>query len=252
MNFDLPTTTSAHADRARLCARDLVAPAATEIDRTGRIPHEVRAAAQALMSADDRQDDATFCVVIEELAVASAATALTVAGGVLGAGSAPDVATQWPGLRGADIDGLRARFGGDAHWDLAVTAALVGLARAAVAHATTALRAARAAGTPNESADAPLADAATVADAARLLLWDAAREGRTGAAEMAAARGMARLQALDAVALALGAAERAGDLEASRPGAVLERISRDAATAGRVLGDEAAARAAVAGAVLPA
>ncbi len=254
MNFDLPEAAATHVDRAQVCARDVLTSAAPDIDRAGRIPEAVRQELRAVMSADACRDGVTFAAVVEELAVVSAAAALTAAAGALDAvdavGAADD-GPQWPGLRGADVDGLRARLGGDARWDIAVTAVFVGLARAAVEHATTALRAAIETGTPNAAAEAPLADAATVRDAARLLLWDAARVGHTGETASAASRGMARLQALDAVALGLAAAERATDAEASRPGAVLERISRDAATAVRVLGDAVAAQAAVAGAARP-
>ncbi len=251
MNFDLPTAAAMHVERAQVCARDVLTSAAPDIDRAGRIPEAVREELRAVMSADACRDGVTFAAVVEELAVVSAAAALTAAAGALDAVGASDDGPQWPGLRGADVDGLRARLGGDARWDLAVTAVFIGLARAAVEHATTALRAAIETGTPNAAAEASLADAATVRDAARLLLWDAARVKHTREIASAASRGMARLQALDAVALGLVAAERATDPEASRPGAVLERISRDAATATRVLGDAAAAQAAVAGAALP-
>ena len=249
MNFDLATAATVHVDRARAWARDRLSPAAPDIDGTGHVPEAVQEGVRGVMSAEAGRDDVTFVAVVEELAVASAATALMAAGGALGAGAA-DAGPQWPGLRGADVDGLRARLSGDARWHIAVTAIFIGLARAAADQATTSLRAARATGVPNEAAEAPLADAATACDAARLLLRDAARAGRAGGTA-SAARGMARLQALEAVALALAAAERATDRDASRPGAVLERISRDAATAARVLGDAVDAQAAVAGAVLP-
>ncbi len=251
MNCDLPTAAAMHVDRAQVYARDVLTSAAPDIDRAGRIPEAVRQELRAVMSADACRDGVTFAAVVEELAVVSAAAALTGAGGALAAVGAADDGPQWPGLRGADVDGLRARLGGDARWDIAVTAVFIGLARAAVEHATTALRAAIETGTPNAAAEVHLADAATVRDAARLLLWDAACVKHTGETPSAASRGMARLQALDAVALGLAAAERATDPEASRPGAVLERISRDAATSVRVLGDAAAAQAAVAGAALP-
>ena len=250
MNFELLTAASVRVDRARAYARDILAPAAPDIDRTGRIPQAVREAAQTVMSADVCSDGVTCAAVVEELAVVSAAAALTAVGGALGIAGAADASAQWPGLRGADADGLRARLGEDARWQIAVTAVFIGLARAAVELATTALHAARTAGAPNEWAEAALADAATGCDAARLLLRDAAGAGRTGDTA-SAARGMARLQALEAVTLAMAAAERATDPEASRPGEVLERISRDATTAARVLGDAVEAQAAVAGTARP-
>ncbi|HUU32928.1 MAG TPA: hypothetical protein VMW48_02630, partial [Vicinamibacterales bacterium] len=128
---------------------------------------------------------------------------------------------------------------------LAVTAVLVGLGRAAVEQAEAALRTAGASGRPDAGGHSSLADAATLVDGARLLLWDASRQGSESA------RAMARLQAIEAVGAAVAAAERATAAEASRPGAPLERIARDAATTVRVFGGAANAQRAVAAAVLP-
>ena len=128
-----------------------------------------------------------------------------------------------------------------------MSAVLIGLGRGALEEVRAALRAAREAGRPDDAAHGPLADAATMVDGARLLLWQAAR-ATAGAAPAAVARGMARLQALDALALALTAAELAMDAEAFRPGTTLDRVGRDAATARRVFGDHAAQVAAVAAA----
>ena len=50
----------------------------------------------------------------------------------------------------------------------------------------------------------------------------------------------------------MGAADRATDVEASRPGTALQRIGRDASTVARVLVDAVAAHGEVAAAVLPA
>lgn len=252
MNFHLHPAAAAVRDRARACATDVVAPVASDIDRTCRIPGVVRAAARAAVPADAHGDPVAWVAAVEELAVVSAATAMETAGAALGAGETSGEASQWPGLRGADADALRAAYAGNVGWELAVTAVLIGLGRAAVEQARAALAGARAAGTPNDAAQPPFADAATIVDAARLLLWDAARPDDAGGAALAAARGMARLQALDAVALALAAAERATDLEAFRPGSTLERIGRDASTVARVLGDAVAAHGAVAAAALPA
>ena len=250
MNCDLDSAAAALRDRARACALDVVTPHASHIDGTGMVPDAVREAARQTLPATAMADLVAWAAVVEELAAASAAVALAAAGAALGAGAAAP-AGQWPGLRGADIDGARAALAGDPRWSTAVTAALVGLGRAAVEQSRTALRAARAAGTPNDAAQTPLADAATMVDAARLLLWDAARAGRASESA-AAAQGMARLQALDALAQAMSAAEQATGAEASRPGAPLERLSRDAATLARVCGEAAPAQRAVAALVLPA
>ncbi len=250
MNCDLDSAAVALRDRARRCATDVVTPQAQHIDATGVLPDAVREAARPTLPAGAIGDLVTVAAVVEELAVASAAVALATAGSALGAVVAGP-ATQWPGLRGADIDGVRAAHGDDPRWATAVTAALIGLGRAAVEQSRTALRSAREAGTHNDTAQAPLADAATMVDAARLLLWDAARAGRASESA-AAAQGMARLQALEALVLAVSAAEHATGVEASRPGAPLERLSRDAATLARVCGEAGAAQRAVAALVLPA
>ncbi|MCC6988494.1 MAG: hypothetical protein IT181_05825 [Acidobacteria bacterium] len=241
MNCDLHSTAAAHRDGARACATGLVAPAVTAIDQSGIIPATVRDAARAVV-APAAADGVAWVAALEELAVVSAAVAFDAAG----QGAATATGPQWPGLRGADVDGLTATLGADAPGQLAVTAVLVGLARAAVELTHGALRAARAAGQADDGGASLLADAATSVDGARLLLWDAARQGSE------ASRAMARLQAIEAMTAALAAANRATDAEASRPGAPLERLSRDAATAVRVFGAAAATERALAAAVLPA
>lgn len=241
MNCDLHTTAAVLRDGARACATRLVAPAAPAIDRAGVIPDEVRSGARAVLSDSATADVTAWVVAVEELAVVSAAVALDAVGGQAAGVAAP----PWPGLRGADVDGLAAAFAVGSREHLAVTAVLVGLGRAAVEQAVAALRAARTAGRTDDGAQSPLADAATLLDGARLLLWDAARQGTE------AARAMARLQAIEAVRAALGAAERATEAEASRPGTPLDRIARDIATTVRVFGTAVAAEDAVAAAVLP-
>jgi len=251
MTFDLHPAAVALRDGARACAADVVAPGAPDIDRTGVVPEAVREAARGVVAAGSSADLVTMAAVVEELTVASAAVALDAAGAALGIVGTAAPAPQWPGLRGADADGLRAALAGDPRWETTVTAALIGLGRAAVEQARAALRASRDAGTPNEAAQTPLADAATMVDAARLLAWDGARAGRADGSA-AAARAMARLEALAALSLAVTAAEQATGVEASRPGAPLERLCRDAATLARVFGEAAEAQHAVASAVLPA
>ncbi len=251
MTFDLHSAAATLRDHARACATTVVAPEATRIDLTGVIPAAVREAARRAVPVDALADFVALAAVVEELAVASAAVALDAAGAALGAAGSAGPDPQWPGLRGADVDGLRAAFAGDPRWETAVTAIVMGLGRAAVEQARAALRAARDAGAPGGAAQTPLADAATMVEAARLLSWDAARAGRA-AESAAAAQGMARLQALDALMLAVSAAEQATSADASRPGTPLERLGRDAATVARVCGDSAAAQRAVASSALPA
>ncbi len=245
MNCDLHAAAATHRDQARACAADLVTPASAAIDRTGVIPGEVRRAAQAALPAEPASDGVAWVVALEELAAVNAAVAIDAAGAALGAGAFAGE-PRWPGLRGADVEGLTGRLSGAADGELAVTAVLLGLGRAALEQARAALKQARAAGQADDGAHSSLADAATLVDGARLLLWDAARQGGE------AARAMARLQAVEALAAALAAAERATEADASRPGAPLERIARDGATAVRVFGQAVAAERVVAAAVLPA
>ncbi len=245
MNCDLHAAAATLRDHVRACAADLVGPASADIDKTGAIPEEVRRAVQAVLPAEPSSDGVAWAVALEELAVVNAAVAIDAAGAGLGAG-ARSGEPAWSGLRGADVDALAGPLSSDARGQLAVTAVLVGLGRAALEQAQAALREARAAGQADDGGQSPLADAATLVDGARMLLWDAAR--RDGEA----ARAMARLQAVEAGGAALAAAERATAADASRPGAPLERIARDLATAVRVFGQTAAAERVVAAAVLPA
>ena len=254
MTFDLHSAAATWRDRARACAIDMVAPEAARVDLTGMVPDAVRQAARLAVPAEALGDLVALAAIVEELAAASAAVALDAGGaalGIAGSDGSAGPALQWPGLRGADVDGLRAALAGDLRWDTTVTAALIGLGRAALELARTALREARDGGAPNAAAQTTLADAATLVDAARLLAWDAARSGRAGEVG-AAARAMARLQALDAVSLAVAAAEHATGAEASRPGTPLERLRRDAATLARVCGDALPAQLAVAAGMRPA
>lgn len=247
MTFDLHPAAMAARDTARAFAAGTVAPVALDLDAAAALPADLQRQARAALPADVAADAVAWVVAVEELAAASPAVALTAAGAALGVATRED-ARAWTGLRGADVDGLRAGLDAAGGGGLAITAALVGTGRAALEHALTALRAAKAAGTGDDAAQAPLADAATLVDGARLLLWDAAR----GRSDAAAAGGMARLVAIEACTAALAAAERATDADASRPGTPLERLTRDLATAVRVFGAAPEAQRAVAAAVLPA
>ena len=250
MNFDLHGTAEVARRRARTCATDVVAPAAAGIDVAAHIPEAVHVAASAVLTSDVVADGVAWVVAIEELATGSAAAALVAAGAALGTPGRRDAVAQWPGLRGADADALHPALARDARGDLAVTAVIVGLSRAAVEHARSALRAARVAGAPREAAESSLADAATMIDGGRLLLWDAARKVQ-GGAQAPEAASMARLHALDATSQAVAAATLATDPDASRPGTSLERLTRDWSTVTRVFGAADAAQRAVAAADLP-
>ena len=101
MNVDLDPSTSAARGRAVACARDVVAPAAFDIDRTGRMPAPVLQAARDAVPADVTGDGVTWVVCLEELATKSAATALAAAGAALGlaAGAGSETRVDRPSRR---------------------------------------------------------------------------------------------------------------------------------------------------------
>lgn len=249
MTFELDSDVAARRSAADEVARAAAAPAAAA-DAAADVPLAVRTAIRAIVPAAPAGASVDWVVALEALAAVSPALAIVAAGEALG-GSAVTTAVQWPGLRGVDVDGLRAAFAADASWHLAVTATLVGAGRGAVEAAVAALKASRAAGATAQAGQPAVADAATAIDASRLLLWDAASQG-VGGSTAGVARGLARLHALDALTTALAAAELACGPDAFRPGTPLERLRRDAATVAQVLGDRAAAGEAVAAGTLPA
>lgn len=249
MTFELDTDAAARQAAADAAARAVASPAAAA-DAAADVPLDVRTAIRAIVPAAPAGASVDWVVALEALAAVSPALALVAAGDTLG-GTAVTARAQWPGLRGVDVDGLRAAFAADPSWHLAVTATLVGAGRGAVEAAVAALKASRAAGAGGPAGQPLVADAATAVDASRLLLWEAASQGVTGEST-AVARGLARLHALDALTTALAAAEAACGVEAFRPGLPLERLRRDATTVAQVLGERAAAAAAVATGTLPA
>jgi len=241
MTFELDAEAGAHRAAAEAAAREVVAPAAPDVDRSADVPEALREALRAVLPAGTASD---WVVAVEALAAASPTLALVAAGEALGT-PAVAASAQWTGLRGADVDGLRTALAADVRWHLAVTATLVGAARAAVEAAVSALKTARAAGQASPAGQPLVVDAATAVDASRLLLWDAAGQA-TESTAAGVARGLARGHALDSLASALAAAEQACGAEAFRPGTALERLRRDAATAALVLGDRVLAADAVA------
>jgi hypothetical protein len=249
MTCELDTDAATRRAAADAVARAAAAPAAAA-DAAADVPLAVRTAIRAIVPAAPASATADWVVALEALATVSPALALVAAGEALG-GSAVTTTAQWPGLRGVDVDGLRAAFAADPSWHLAVTATLVGAGRGAVESAVAALKASRAGGATVEAGQPLVADAATAVDASRLLLWDAASRGVGGDAARVA-RGLARLHALDALTTALAAAEVACGAEAFRPGTPLERLRRDASTVAQVLGEPAAAGEAVAAGTFPA
>lgn len=242
MTWELDETTRARRAAADSCAATVLAPAAAAIDREAAVAADVRTAARAALAPP--ADGVAWAITIETLAATSATAALVAVADTLG--FAPAVAqAQWSGLRGADVDGLAAHLGAQPAGDLAITALLLGTARAAVEASVGALRQAVSGGA-GDAARPALSDAATALDAARLLLWDAARP-----AGDASARALARLEALEALPLAWRAAERALGADAFRPGAAIERARRDGMTLADVLGERAGAERLAAAGTLP-
>jgi len=249
MTFELDIDAAARQAAADAAARAVAASAAAA-DAAADVPLEVPSAIRTIVPAAPAGASVDWVVALEALAAVSPALALVAAGDALG-GTAVTARAQWPGLRGVHVDGLRAAFAADPSWHLAVTATLVGAGRGAVEAAVAALKASRAAGAGGPAGQPLVADAATAVDASRLLLWEAASQGVAGEATPVA-RGLARVHALDALTTALAAAEAACGIEVFRPGLPLERLRRDATTVAQVLGERAAAAAAVAAGTLPA
>jgi hypothetical protein len=246
MTFELDEPTAARQSAARRVAAAIVAPAAAAFDRDLALPGDVVSGVRAVLA--PAADALGWVAGIEAIAGASVSVALASAGEALGR-SALTSEPQWTGCRGLDLDGLTTALSGRASWHLAVSAALIGAAAAAVRAAVDALKGEPASDGPTVAVP-EVADAAAAVDAARLLLWEAARHAASDGAP-ALPRHVARVQALDAVRAAFAAAERAAGPEAFRPGAGLERIQRDAATVAMVAGDLAAEREAVASGTLP-
>jgi hypothetical protein len=219
--------------RARAAAGRLAEHAA-RIDETGVIPDELVEPFEPEKLWADGQEVAAQ--VLEEVAVASASVAARLA-----LGSAP---------RGGAFPGLRGVAAPERPTDrqrLAVAAVCVGIGRAAIDAAVSAIkhRGERPSGSPSESPHWVLADAATEVSAARLLVRTAAGEpARWSAAALVFAAGAAR-RAVDAAGRNVGRA-------AFDRGSPLERLARDARAAENILGTEDDGRRAAAAALLDA
>ncbi len=242
MTFDLDAVAAAARDRAR-AASALLAGAAAAIDAAAVLDGVARRHARAALA--PAADRLAWVIGIEELAAVSGSLAVDAAL-VAESSTRPASVRTWMGLRGVDVDTARGHAATD-DGTLAVSAVLIGLARAALDAALAAMRTARTAGGKPEQQQWTVADAATELEAARLLLWRAA-----SAPGPAAAAAMARLQARTAADAALQAARRVLGAEAGVSGAALDRISRDLTTATLVFGGGDDDETAVADAVLPA
>jgi hypothetical protein len=238
MTFDLHPDAAAARDRARSAAARLGAAAAT-LDATAVIPDDLRAAVHDALAAPGER--LARVVGLEELAAVSGSLA---ADALLAPSFVPaEPAPGWAGLRGVPAAALHAA--GDAE-GCAVAALLVGLGRGALTAALAAMH-----GEPPESRPEQrhwsVADAAAELDAARLLVWRAA--SAAGVDAMMAA--MARLQARVAAEACVAAARRVLGAAGAGPGSVVDRITRDVATAVVVFAVGEADERAVADGVLP-
>ena len=234
MTFELSEGHQAARDRARAFAREVVAPQAEAIDRSAEIPPAILSDAGILPAASDL---VTVAVVVEELAAASAAAALAVA---LGVGAS---AAQLAGLRGAPVPDRSPRGA------VVLTAAALGVGRAALDHALGDLRESSAHPGGDEKPHWAVADAATELDAARLLAFKAAAApgGERQDVDMA----MARLLSASAAGRAVDVALRLGGGSAFASGSTLDRLARDARAIALVSGDEEQLRGTAASGLLP-
>ena len=228
MTFDLSSEALARRDQARAFA-DIVRPRAAEIDRLAAVPAELSNELTAL----DSDDALAAVVVVEEIAVASAAVAVSLIAGhggrVLGLS----------GLRGAIAldDTPRAQ--------LALAGIALGVGRAALESALAEIRLSTETALAVEKPQWLIADVATDLDAARLLTHKAA--GTMATVDIA----RARLLASAAAQRAVDAAVRVTGAGAVAEGSTLERLARDVRVLSVLLGTEEDHRAAAAEALLP-
>jgi hypothetical protein len=228
MTFELSSASVATREQARRFAQVVRAQAA-DIDRAAAVP----AALARELAAFDARDALALVVLVEEIAVASAAVATGVVAGQGGQ------VIGLSGLRGASApeDSSRAQ--------LALAAIALGVGRAALESALVEVRQAPATPSQVEKPQWLVADVATDLDAARLLTYKAASTMTD--ADIA----VARLLASAAGQRAVDAAVRVTGTTALAEGRALERLSRDMRVLSVLLGTEENHRAIAAEGLLP-
>lgn len=252
MTFELSTEQQALQTRARAVAAEQIAPIAAAVDANAAIPATLNLG--DLLSAS--RTPLETVVVIEELAVASAAVVVAIGLQTAGVDSAVAGADpQRAGLRGlgaidAELQTLPAA--GAARAQLVLAAVAVGIGRAAVDEALATMRAAgdRPGGNADERPHWILADTATEIEGARLLTLKAAQAVERGVGQ-ADAR-LAKVFAAEIAERAVAAAVRMLGPEGYRRGTVIERLARDARAITMLGGTPDTDRAIVADATLPA
>ena len=228
MTFELSSESLAARDRARALGQ-LVRNQAAAIDRGAAVPAELANQVAALTS----RDPLTMVVVVEEIAVGSAAVAAELV-------ARPD----GPRLGLSGMRGARA-LDDTPLSQLALAALALGIGRAALESVLDEVR--QASTTPDE-VEKPrwlVADVATDLDAARMLTYKAA--GTTSTADIA----LARLLASAAAQRAVDAAVRVAGANALAEGSALERLSRDVRVLSVLLGTEERHRTIAAEGLLP-
>lgn len=227
MTFDLSSESLAARDRARALGQ-IVRSQSAEIDRNAAVPTELAHQVTAIAS----KDMLTTVVVVEEIAVGSAAVAAE-----LVAGPGPSLGLS--GLRGArGLDDTPQS-------QLALAAIALGVGRAALESVIDEVRGASPTSDKIEKPRWLVADVATDLDAARLLTYKAAATKAT--ADIA----LARLLASAAAQRAVDAAIRVAGANALAEGGTLERLSRDVRVLSVLLGTEEHHRTIAAEGLLP-
>jgi alkylation response protein AidB-like acyl-CoA dehydrogenase len=227
MTFDLSSESLAARDRARALAQ-VVRSQSAEIDRAAAVPAELAHQVAALAV----KDALTTVVVVEEIAMGSAAVAAE-----LVAGSGPNLLLS--GMRGARA------LDDTPQSQLALAAIALGVGRAALESVLDEVRHAAPMSDHIEKPRWLVADVATDLDAARLLTYKAA--GTMAAADIAVARLLASVAAQRAV----DAAIRVAGANALADGSALERLSRDVRVLSVLLGTEERHRSIAAEGLLP-
>ena len=227
MTFELTPDQQQFLTRVRDMVTRIVTPMAADIDRTGEIPPALLGKIAEVIEPSAtgpyryRTGGAVLAAaVVVELAMGSTAVAAHVAMGAKAASPA-----DLPGLRGAGAPSAVT----DGH-RLGMAAVAIGLGRAAIAEAVSAIRqSGRRPGDDRETPHWAIADAATGIESAWMLVLKAAQTMDRG---QAAARdvGMARFMAGHAGEEAVLAALRVVGPTGYHRGALLERLTRDART----------------------
>lgn len=230
MTFELSSQHTAARDHARALAESLQAQAA-EADQSGRVSAAAHRDVMALLSPDDQL---TMVVVLEEIATALPAAAVSAIGNAAGS------PLTLSGLHGGHAleDSPRAHLG--------LAAVALGIGRAALEGALGEIRQVQGARTTEgEKPQWVVADVATDLDAARLLTYKAAESNAD--ADIA----VARLMASAAAGRAVDAALRIMGASALGAGHPIERLSRDVRAVSLLLGTEERQRTVAADALLP-